>query len=72
MGFIGNVLKTIFNPSIATASSQQTSLTARDLVPSTESEEPESAVMGSDNRSRRQKGIEGLMVPTENLYTSFK
>ncbi len=70
MGFIGNFLRTIFNPKIPTASSQQTTLTGRDLVSSTESDEPESPVMGSEKKKR--KGIESLMVPSENLYRGGK
>ena len=70
MGFIGNFLKTIFNPKIPTASSQQTQLTGRDILSSTESEEPESPVMGSEKKKR--KGIESLMVPSESLYHGGK
>lgn len=74
MGFIGNFLKTIFNPKIPTASSQQiqqTQLTGRDILSSTESEEPESPVMGSEKKKKR-KGIESLMVPSESLYHGGK
>lgn len=70
MGFIGNFLKTIFNPKIPKASSQQTQLTGRDILSSTESEEPESPVMGSEKKKR--KGIESLMVPSESLYHGGK
>lgn len=73
MGFIGNFLKTIFKPKIPTASSQQiqqTQLTGRDILSSTESEEPESPVMGSEKKKR--KGIESLMVPSESLYHGGK
>ena len=73
MGFIGNFLKTIFNPKIPNASSQQTQqtqLTGRDILSSTESEEPESPVMGSEKKKR--KGIESLMVPSESLYHGGK
>ena len=70
MGFIGNFLRTIFNPKIPTTSSQQTSLTGRDIVSSTESEEPESPIMGSEKKKR--KGIESLMVPSESLYHGGK
>lgn len=73
MGFIGNFLKTIFKPKIPTASSQQiqqTQLTGRDILSSTESEEPESPVMGSEKKKR--KGIESLMVPSERLYHGGK
>lgn len=68
MGFVGNILKTIFNPSIATASSQNTSLTGRDILSETSSESPEAPVMGSDNTRRKQQGIESLLVPNEALY----
>lgn len=76
MGFIGNFLKTIFKPKIPTASfqqiqqTQQTQLTGRDILSSTESEEPESPVMGSEKKKR--KGIESLMVPSERLYHGGK
>lgn len=67
MGFIGNFLKTIFNPKIPTAASQQVQTTGRDILPSTEDEEPEAPVMGSDKKNRR-RGIDSLLVPSENLY----
>lgn len=69
MGFVGRIIKTIFSPSIPTASSQQTSLTGRDILPSTSSEEPEDAVMGSEKDLRRKNnGISSLLVPSEDLY----
>lgn len=68
MGFVGRIFKTIFSPSIPTASSQQTDLTGRDIVASTESDTPESPVMGSDSRRRKQQGLSSLLVPNESLY----
>ena len=68
MGFIGNFLKTIFNPKIPTVASQQVQTTGRDILPSTEDEEPEAPVMGSDKKKNRRRGIDSLLVPSENLY----
>lgn len=67
MGFIGNFLKTIFRPQIPTAMSQQPQMSARDILPSTESEEPEAPLMGSGKKNKR-RGIDSLLVPSENLY----
>ena len=67
MGFIGNIIRSIFSPSIPQASVQQPTITGRDLVASTASETPEAPVMGgTDNKKRR--GIESLLVPTESIY----
>lgn len=67
MGFVGKFIKTIFSPSIPQASVQQPTITGRDLVASTESVTPEAPIMGgADNKKRR--GIENLLVPSENIY----
>lgn len=67
MGFVGKFIKTIFSPSIPQASVQQPTITGRDLVASTESATPEAPIMGgADNKKRR--GIENLLVPSENIY----
>lgn len=67
MGFIGGLIKTIFSPSVASAQSQQTTLTGRDLLESTSSESPDAPVMGSDKKDKR-KGVNSLLVPTNDLY----
>lgn len=67
MGFVGKIFKSIFSPSIPQASTQQPTITGRDLVASTESTDPNAPVMGgTENRKRR--GIESLLVPTETIY----
>lgn len=66
MGFITKLVKGIFSPSIPQASSIQPQVSARDLVSSTESETPEAPVMGSDKR--KHKGVQSLLVPSEDLY----
>ena len=63
MGF----LATIFNPKIPKVAAQQPTVTGRDLVASTESDDPEAPVMGGQS-SRKRKGIESLLVPTETIY----
>ena len=68
MGFVSKIFKTIFSPSIPQASTQQPTITGRDLVQQTESSEPNAPVMGGGNTVRRRKGIENLLVPTENIY----
>ena len=70
MGFVGKIFKTIFSPSIpqAQASPQQPTITGRDLVQQTESSDPNAPIMGGSNTVRRRKGIEALLVPTENIY----
>lgn len=66
MGFVGNILKTIFNPNVEQASSQTPTITGRDLVSSTSSEDADSPTMGSDKK--KAKGVTSLLVPSENLY----
>lgn len=67
MGFIGKIFRTIFNPRVPTVNYTAQTVSGRDLLSSTESEEPESPLMGSEKKKR--KGIESLMVPSESLYT---
>lgn len=67
MGFIGTFLKTIFSPSVPQVSTP--TVTARDLVSETSSQELEAPVMGSDSRNKRKNnGVSSLLVPSEDLY----
>ena len=68
MGFVGKIFKTIFSPSIPQASVQQPTISGRDLVTSTESQEPDAPVMGRRDNQRKRRGIESLLVPSENIY----
>lgn len=65
MGVIGKIFKTIFNPSVPSVQSQVPTVTARDLVPETTSDEPEAPVFGGKNKKR---GTSSLLVPTNDLY----
>ena len=65
MGFVGSLLKTIFNPDVPQVS-YDTGPTGRDLLPSTSSTEPESAVMG-DDKKKNTRGVNSLLVPTEDV-----
>lgn len=67
MGFVGRFIKTIFSPSIPQASAQQPTISGRDLVASTESAAPEAPLMGGTD-TRKRRGIEQLLAPTENIY----
>ena len=67
MGFVGKFFKTIFAPEIPQASVMQPTVTARDLVQSTSSEEPQAAVMGATNKNKGG-GVGSLLVPSEKLY----
>lgn len=67
MGFVGKFIKTIFSPSIPQAQTQQPTITGRDLVASTESATPEAPLMGGGDTKKR-RGIESLLVPSENIY----
>ena len=60
MGFI----KKIFSPNIPTTPT----ITGRDLVSSTSSEEPDSPVMGTDGVNQKKKGLSSLLVQSENIY----
>lgn len=60
MGFI----KKIFSPNIPSIPT----VTGRDLVSSTSSEEPDSPVMGTDGVNQKKRGINSLLVQSENIY----
>lgn len=60
MGFI----KKIFSPDIPSTPT----VTGRDLVSSTSSEEPDSPVMGTDGVNQKKRGINSLLVQSENIY----
>ena len=60
MGFI----KKIFSPNIPSTPT----ITGRDLVSSTSSEEPDSPVMGTDEVNQKKRGINSLLVQSENIY----
>lgn len=60
MGFI----KKIFSPNIPSTPT----ITGRDLVSSTSSEEPDSPVMGTDGVNQKKRGINSLLVQSENIY----
>lgn len=61
MGFI----KKVFSPSIPQI--QQTSITGRDLVSQTSSQEPDSPQMGAETTGKK-KGINSLLVQNESIY----
>ncbi len=60
MGFIKN----LFRPSIPSTPT----ITGRDLVSSTSSEEPDSPVMGTDEVNKKKRGINSLLVQSEDIY----
>lgn len=62
MGFI----KKIFRPNIPSVPT--TTITGRDLLSSTSSEEPDSPQMGSDGVNQKKRGINSLLVQSENIY----
>lgn len=62
MGFF----KKIFRPNIP--SIPTTTITGRDLLSSTSSEEPDSPQMGSDGVNQKKRGINSLIVQSENIY----
>lgn len=64
MGFIGNLLSSIFRPAVKEV--PQVTTTAHDLVSETSSQEAESPTMGSDKKSKKTKGISSLLVDKEN------
>ena len=66
MGFIGTMLKTLFNPSVPQVQTPQ--ITGRDLISETSSQEPEAPVMGGSDKSRKRNGINSLLVPSNDLY----
>jgi hypothetical protein len=62
MGFI----KKIFRPNIPSVPT--TTITGRDLLSSTSSEEPDSPQMGTDGVNQKKRGINSLLVQSENIY----
>ena len=63
MGFI----KKIFSPNIPAVPAP--TITGRDLLSSTSSEEPDSPQMGTDAvNQKKRRGINSLLVQNENIY----
>ena len=62
MGFIKKILSPRI-PSVPTVS-----VTGRDLVSSTSSEEPESPQMGTDGVNQKKRGLNSLLVQSEDIY----
>lgn len=63
MGFI----KKIFRPNIPAVPT--TTITGRDLLSSTSSEEPDSPQMGTDGvNQKKRRGINSLLVQNESIY----
>lgn len=63
MGFI----KKIFKPNIPSVPT--TTITGRDLLSSTSSEEPDSPQMGTDAvNQKKRRGINSLLVQNESIY----
>lgn len=60
MGFF----KKIFKPNIPSTPT----ITGRDLLSSTSSEEPDSPQMGTDGVNQKKKGLSSLLVQSENIY----
>ena len=60
MGFF----KKIFNPNIPSTPT----ITGRDLLSSTSSEEPDSPQMGTDGVNQKKKGLSSLLVQSEDIY----
>ncbi|WP_308546207.1 hypothetical protein [uncultured Selenomonas sp.] len=60
MGFF----KKIFKPNIPSTPT----ITGRELVSSTSSEEPDSPQMGTDGVNQKKKGLSSLLVQSENIY----
>lgn len=60
MGFI----KKIFRPNIPSVPT----ITGRDLLSSTSSEEPDSPQMGTDGVNKKKNGISSLLVQSEDIY----
>ena len=66
MGFI----KKILSPRIPSVPTVPTvSVTGRDLVSSTSSEEPDSPQMGTDGvKHQKKRGLNSLLVQSEDIY----
>lgn len=62
MGFIKKILSPRI-PSVPTVS-----VTGRDLVTSTSSEEPDSPQMGTDGVKQKKRGLNSLLVQSEDIY----
>lgn len=62
MGFIKKILSPRI-PSVPTVS-----VTGRDLVTSTSSEEPNSPQMGTDGVNQKKRGLNSLLVQSEDIY----
>ena len=62
MGFIKKILSPRI-PSVPTVS-----VTGRDLVSSTSSEEPDSPQMGTDGMNQKKRGLNSLLVQSEDIY----
>ena len=62
MGFIKKILSPRI-PSVPTVS-----VTCRDLVSSTSSEEPDSPQMGTDGVNQKKRGLNSLLVQSEDIY----
>ena len=62
MGFIKRILSPRI-PSVPTVS-----VTGRDLVSSTSSEEPDSPQMGTDEVKQKKRGLNSLLVQSEDIY----
>lgn len=62
MGFIKKILSPRI-PSVPTVS-----VTGRDLVTSTSSEEPDSPQMGTDGVNQKKRGLNSLLVQSEDIY----
>ena len=62
MGFIKKILSPRI-PSVPTVS-----VTGRDLVSSTSSEEPDSPQMGTDGVNKKKRGLNSLLVQSEDIY----
>lgn len=83
-GWLGNIVSAPLklvgsllggDDTVSASSSVYPTVTARDLVPSTEATAPQAPVMGNDNSyptgaARRKKGLSGLYVEkNDNNYT---
>ena len=62
MGFIKKILSPRI-PSVPTVS-----VTGRDLVSSTSSEEPDSPQMGTDGVNQKKRGLNSLLVQSADIY----
>ena len=62
MGFIKKILSPRI-PSVPTVS-----VTGRDLVSSTSSEEPDSPQMGTDGVKQKKRGLNALLVQSDDIY----